>query len=243
MRNDEAFSLFWELVKLTASKFDVGDPLLPRRRKVSQRYEVGRAEPEFSSSPEAEYKRMYFEALDLVVNCITARFNQPGYVMYKTLEELLLLAANRKEFEVEFKAVTDFYGSDFDSYRLRGQLEVLSAHYKDSCSSVSFHDVGEYLMGLSTALKAHYSEVVTLVKLIQVLPATNATSERTFSAMRRVKSYLRATMTQERLNHLMVLHVHKSKTDSLDLIDVANTFVNSEHRLRLFGKFCESDHA
>ena len=33
----------------------------------------------------------------------------------------------------------------------------------------------------------------------------------------------------------------QSKTDSLDLIDVANTFVNSEHRLRLFGKFCESD--
>jgi hypothetical protein len=26
MRNDEAFCLFWELVKLTASKFDVGDP-------------------------------------------------------------------------------------------------------------------------------------------------------------------------------------------------------------------------
>ena len=31
MRNDEEFSLFWELVKLKASNFDVGDPLLPRR--------------------------------------------------------------------------------------------------------------------------------------------------------------------------------------------------------------------
>jgi len=68
-----------------------------------------------------------------------------------------------------------------------------------------------------------------------------AEQERTFSAMRRVKSYLRATMTQERLNHLMVLHIHKSKTDSLDLIDLAITFVNSEHRLQLFGQFCESD--
>ena len=108
MRNDEAFSLFWELVKLTASKFDVGDPLLPRRRKVPQRYEVGRAEPEFSSSPEALYKTMYFEALDLVVNCIKARFHQLGYVTYKNLEELLIHAVNRKESEEKFKLVTEF---------------------------------------------------------------------------------------------------------------------------------------
>lgn len=47
--------------------------------------------------------------------------------------------------------------------------------------------------------------------------AMNATSESSFSALRRVKTYLRATMTQERLNHIMVLHVHKDSIDSLDL--------------------------
>ncbi len=34
------------------------------------------------------------------------------------------------------------------------------------------------------------------------MPATNASSERSFSALRRVKSYLRSTMLQERLNYL-----------------------------------------
>jgi hypothetical protein len=90
-------------------------------------------------------------------------------------------------------------------------LEVLSAYFKDKRSPVSFRDVIAYLKNLSTALKAHYSEAVALMELILVLPATNATSERTFSAVRRVKSYLRATVTQERLNHLMVLHVHNHK--------------------------------
>ena len=33
-------------------------------------------------------------------------------------------------------------------------------------------------------------------------------------------------MTQERLNHLMVLHVHKPLTELLDLVQVANSFVN-----------------
>ena len=76
------------------------------------------------------------------------------------------------------------------------------------------------------------------MKLITVMPATNASSERSFSAMRRVKSYLRSTMTQERLNHLMMLHIHKDITDSIDLSDVANDFVrNCEHRSNIFGKF------
>ena len=42
----------------------------------------------------------------------------------------------------------------------------------------------------------------------------------------------------ERLNHLMILHVHKEKTDTLVLTDVANEFVSkSECREQVFGKF------
>jgi len=54
------------------------------------------------------------------------------------------------------------------------------------------------------------------------MPATNASSERAFSALRRLKTYLRNTMSQERLNHVMLLHVHKEMTDKLKLADVPN---------------------
>ena len=38
-------------------------------------------------------------------------------------------------------------------------------------------------------------------------------------------------MTQEQLDHLMVMHVHKERTDKLDLKTVLNNFVSeSEHR-------------
>ena len=70
------------------------------------------------------------------------------------------------------------------------------------------------------------------------MPSTNATSERSFSTLRRVKTYLRSTMGQERLNHLMILNVHKDHTDSIDIVDIAKQFISdSEHRLRVFGKF------
>ena len=74
------------------------------------------------------------------------------------------------------------------------------------------------------------------MKLLLVMPATNASSECSFSALRRIKTYLRTTMTQQRLNHLMLLHVNKEKTDALDLLQVGRDFVaGREGRLRTFG--------
>ena len=77
--------------------------------------------------------------------------------------------------------------------------------------------------------------------LILIVPATNATSERSFSALRRVKTYLRSTMSQERLNHLMMLNVHKEQLDSLDLKKVANEFCAvRNYRAHVFGVFTYS---
>ena len=64
------------------------------------------------------------------------------------------------------------------------------------------------------------SEVCSLVAHILVMPATNAISERSFSSLRRVKNYLRSIMTDNRLNSVMLLHIHKEKTDSLSLISL-----------------------
>ena len=97
-------------------------------------------------------------------------------------------------------------------------------------------EIVSVLAGLSTAEKVALSSVLTAVKLLLVMPATNSTSERSFSALRRVKTYLRRTMIQQRLNSLMVLHVHKASTDCLDLMEVAQELVaGREGRLRMFG--------
>ena len=86
------------------------------------------------------------------------------------------------------------------------------------------------------------SEICTLTKLLQVMPATNAISERSFSAQCLVKTYLRSTMNQDRLKHLILLYVQKHLTDNFDLTSIAIDFVSkSEHRLTVFGRFQPGD--
>ena len=88
------------------------------------------------------------------------------------------------------------------------------------------------------AERALISEAVTLLKLILILSSTNAMSEQSFSAKRRLKTYMLATMNQERLNYLLFLHVHKDHMENLSCIEVAKLFVgDSEHRLSVFGQF------
>ena len=56
--------------------------------------EVGSAEGYHSASVQEYYRQLYFEALDLVITGITDHFDQPGHVIYKNLEGLLVKAAN-----------------------------------------------------------------------------------------------------------------------------------------------------
>ena len=79
-----------------------------------------------------------------------------------------------------------------------------------------------------------FSEMYQVIKLLLVMPATNAYSESSFSVMRRLKPYLcSSTMGQALLNHIMLLHIYKAQLDCLDFPSIANNFVCSS---KLFWK-------
>ena len=85
-----------------------------------------------------------------------------------------------------------------------------------------------YLQKLSSGQRAFYKQVCRIAQLILVMSATNVSSEKSFSTMKRVKS----------LNHLMTPNIYKNETEGLDLKQVANEFIRgNEHCMRFFGNF------
>ncbi len=220
IRSDERFDQFWEVVVMKAEALGVDEPLLPRRRKLPHRFDDGLSGGDFAATPKAHFKQCYFEAVDLIVNCIQDRFDQQGYRVYHLLETLLLKACKQEELEENLDAVCDFYKDDFVKDSLRTQLQTVGVHFQEvegSAVNVSIFDVKRYFLSVSHGQASLLSQVRRLLQVILVMPATNATSERSFSALHRLKNYLRTTMRQDRLTHLMVIHVHKDRTDSLDL--------------------------
>ena len=109
--------------------------------------------------------------------------------MYTNLEALLVKAANNDKFDEGLNIVADFYKDDINKEQLKMQLSILSSN--TSCEPThELHTVIKYLQGLSPPQRLLLSEVCVLASLILVMPATNAVSEHSFSALRRIKSYL-----------------------------------------------------
>ena len=78
-------------------------------------------------------------------------------------------------------------------------------------------------------------EISILGKLLLVMPAANAVGERSFSALRRGKTYLSLANGDSRLNHHMMLRVHKDGRGANDF------FGEKENRQQLFGKLSTTD--
>lgn len=76
--SDSNFDLIWRKAKITRQKFDADAPELPRKRKLPKRFGDGNAEPEIPSDRKQHFRQQYFEAIHLIVNSITGRFDQLG---------------------------------------------------------------------------------------------------------------------------------------------------------------------
>ena len=75
------------------------------------------------------------------------------------------------------------------------------------------------------------------MEIILVLPAANAECEGSFSKMKLIKTYLRSTTPQKRLNHFMTLAVYPKLVDELNLIEIGEEFVAKQSSCeRVFGK-------
>ena len=171
---------------------------IPRKRRPCKRYDSGSSEGDRPGNVQDMYRRIFFEALDLIICGIQT---QPGYQVYCMLENLLLKAANKENFDEELQFVTEFYGDDLNIDQLRLHLDIMSQNLPKFNGRYTLQCVVVYLRDLTPIQRVLVSHVCTLVSLILVLPATNATSERSFSTLRRIKTFLRSTMTQVRLNN------------------------------------------
>ena len=64
----------------------IAKPVLPRNRRAPVGIEIGSGQPTFPETLEDHYRRIYFEALDLMVNEIEQRFSQPSKNGVNTLK-------------------------------------------------------------------------------------------------------------------------------------------------------------
>jgi hypothetical protein len=145
----------------------------------------------------AYFKVQYYNFIDTAVTALDKRYNQEGLHKCVALENQLRETTTS---EVT-RQVLDGY-PDIDPDRFVVQI-AMTRQQQWEMSSVSV--VADKLRKLDPAIRKMFNEVEQLVRLLLTVPCSNAEADRSFSALRRLKSYLRSSMNKERLNHLAVM--------------------------------------
>ena len=133
------------------------------------------------------------------------------------------------------------YYDDVNILVLNAQMEIVQVLLKDG-DYFCFDDIIVKFKELPNPEREMIKEVITLCKLILVDPATSAAGESSFSTARRLKTWLRSRINQERFSNLTLLDIHKGRTDRISTIDIANEFADrNTNRKRNFGAFRVND--
>jgi hypothetical protein len=242
LRNDEGYENFWISLEKKRDNAAVDEPKLPRKRKAPRRIEEG-SQPVFHATPKDFFRPIFLETIDLSVMSLTERLNTDGVKLTQKVENLLILSSQLDKKAMELPPfisnllhdICESYPKDFCESILSKELIMLSSNTGPMCSLM---EIKKKMRDPFVAIQNFLPSVHELLRVSSLIPVTTATSERSLGGLKRIKSYLRTTMTQNRTCALLVLTTHRTLLDLVSDINIAQQFVNGKpHRKSVFGNF------
>ncbi|KAF7694126.1 hypothetical protein HF521_007879 [Silurus meridionalis] len=133
---------------------------------------------------------------------------------YPAIDGALLISRHPADPIVHSFIHSFIHGHHFDSGRLRSELQVL---YSDQDLQGNRGKLCDYLVFLKDMeLDSAMPQLYKLFSLVATIGATSAGVERSFSCLKRLKSYTRNTMGQGRLSSLALLAIERTLVKSLE---------------------------
>ena len=177
--------------------------------------------------------RIFSEACDIIISHCCSRFAFSEHFVAATLFDSQSFAKYDQCFptEVVRNAVKSF--PFLDGIKLQLELKVIYCRqeFRSSCGSMALLQ-----LLMESNLAYTFSETVERLKVLNTIPMTSCEAERCFSTLKRIKTFLRNTMAEERLNALTMLPIEKNLVrDSVDFNrKVIDSFANLKNRRAKF---------
>lgn len=168
-------------------------------------------------------------------------------ILDKLIEELNNRVSSYKEFSEPFMFLTNLkmlspleiqeassrlqkvYSSDLeDSAFVLECLHFKSYIEKNENASHSLTQLCKMLKG--NCLESVYPNLNIALQIYLSTPASNCSTERSFSALRRINNYLRTSQVKDRLSYLGVLAIESDLTVKMDYDELINLFANDRAR-------------
>ena len=231
-RTQEKFDLLWSRAEIMAGEikeliegtdFNFKDAKVPILRQPSRRLQALVGEMPEVNAEVAYHCRITccYLSIDKIVTELKCRFEGHDQEVLLALADVVF---SNSPTTANIELVSDFYGIDSELLSSeKNVFENIDADYPDSERKNAATMVRRmFENGVHEVLPLVYKVFLILA----TIPATSCSAERSFSALRRLKTYLRSTMGQKRLNSTALINVERAyansalKNDMEKIIDI-----------------------
>ncbi|KAL8548245.1 hypothetical protein ACS0TY_007532 [Phlomoides rotata] len=139
----------------------------------------------------------------------------------------------------------------YDESLLRSCKNLQSSYTHNGCSDIDGDDLFSELNFLKYVLPKETKSAIKVMnylkemdgcfpnayiayKILLTIPVTVASAKRSFSKLKIIKTFIRSTMSQYRLNELAMLSIEKELTEQVDYTYVINAFAAKTVRRVVF---------
>uniref|UniRef100_A0A2S2QNB5 Zinc finger MYM-type protein 1 n=1 Tax=Sipha flava TaxID=143950 RepID=A0A2S2QNB5_9HEMI len=182
-------------------------------------------EPVESTESVEDYYRIniYYKILDSIIENLKKRFSPESLSLAISIDKFMQL-----NYEGSLTFI-DYYKALLDVNKLNIKSEMTVAR---NCINKINNDLN--IDDLKTTIKKEiFPNIYKMLQVALTLPVSSATCERSFSAMRRIKTWVRTSMHQERFTNLSILHIEKDVTKNIDTEFILNEFSKSSRMIVL----------
>ena len=200
---------------------NASEPQLPRRCNIQR----GRSNTP-GDTPEVYYRRtVSIPFLDELISHLKSRFSD---LQEKAIMGIILVPSVIMDQTITVSSVSDlleYYGEDLpSSSSLETELHLWKCKW--SLSSQQLPDTPADALQLASYNM--FPNIHKIFRLICTIPVTSCECERSVSVLRRLKTYLRSSMGQERLSGLALMHIHYGM--ELNLEEIIDIFARKHPR-------------
>ncbi|GBL86443.1 hypothetical protein AVEN_164600-1 [Araneus ventricosus] len=178
------------------------------------------------------------EICDVILNQVKERFCFISHYSAVSLLEAPKFQEYEKKFPTQIlDQTTDVY-SMLQKDRLKTELRVIyrRSDFRNMTGAISLL---QFI--IENNLQTTFSETYKLLLIIVTIPMTTSEAERCFSTLKRVKTFLRSTMSEDRLSALAMLSIEKRMINGIPKFNenVNNLFASKkDRRVDLIYKNC-----
>ena len=228
-RSDSSWNHLFGYTKQVAelNKISITGLQKKRQKRIPQRYEecfvLESTGSRQNLSTGEDYKlNVYYPVLDSFLMELKQRFTSRNIEIMKAIQACSPLSSTFLDADY-LKALADNYSIDHPTLHIGAKLakRTLASKLKE------METISDVLLELQP-LKEAFPALVRLLQITMTICVSSAQCERYFSALKRIKSYLRSTMTERRLVDLASLSIEHDIARQLSVEAVVDEFTSSD---------------